>query len=334
MNLFRRLLTILLATTLAPLSAGQDQATTLLAACRNADVVVRATVLGASDPSPDFHRLEFRSDEVLKGQVGARFPLMEPSGACCGRLLFTLVPGDTCLLFLKRTGPLLHPFGGGRGVAVPTDDLLAHVRALLAPTDDAAVANLLAASLQAPEPRVAHDAALALAGLPTVTLADGPRASFDRTLAHAVAEGRTTAPSLCELAVRLGDTAVIDTLLPHYLAAAHADRRELLRRTLLRLPAGEVGNRLPMFLDPAGADAVRGAELLVGMPDAEAQSGLERLLQQNSHPRIQLCLAEVSLRSSGRAAQLGNATPSAVTTVAEQRRRTQKSFRAIRPGQP
>lgn len=334
MNVFRRLLPFLLATTLAPLAHGQDQATTLHAACRIADVVVRATVLGASDPSPDFHRLEFRSDEVLKGQVGAQFALLEPSGACCGRLLFTLQPGDTCLLFLKRTGPLLHPFGGGRGVAVPTDDLLAHVRALLAAPDDAAVANLLAASLDANEPRVANDAALALAGMATVTLQAGPRATFDRVLAQAVTDGRTTAPSLCELAVRLCDAAVIDTLLPQYLGAARADRRELLRRTLLRLPAGEVGNRLPMFLDPSTTTAVRAAELLVDLPDAEARRGLELLLQQNPHPRVQLSLVEVQLRGNQRHAQLADPTPTAVRAVAEQRQRDPKRFRAIRPSQP
>ncbi len=334
MNVFQRLLPFLLATALAPLAQGQDQATTLLVACRSADVVVRATVLGASDPSPDFHRLEFRSDEVLKGQVGARFPLLEPSGACCGRLLFTLQPGDTCLLFLKRTGPLLHPFGGGRGTAVPTDDLLAHVRALLAAPDDTAVANLLAASLEAPEPRVGSDAALALAGMPTVALAAGPRATFDRVLAQAVTDGRATAPSLCELAVRLGDDVVIDTLLPRYLGAARADRRELLRRTLLRLPAGEVGNRLPMFLDPSTTTSVRAAELLVDLPDAEARRGLEQLLQQNPHPRVQLSLVEVQLRTNQRAAQLADPSPTAVRAVAEQRQREPRRFRAIRPGQP
>ena len=334
MNLLRRLLPFLLATTLAPLASGQEQATTLHLACRTADVVVRATVLAASDPSPDFHRLEFRSDEVLKGQVGPRFALLEPSGACCGRLLFTLQPGDSCLLFLKRTGPLLHPFGGGRGVAVPTDELLTHVRALLAAPDDTAVANLLAASLEASEPRVASDAALALAGMPTVTLAAGPRATFERVLAQAVTDGRTTAPSLCELAVRLGDDAVIDTLLPHYLSASRADRRELLRRTLLRLPAGEVGNRLPMFLDPSTTTVMRAAELLVDLPEAQARRGLELLLQQHPHPRVQLSLAEVLLRNDQRAAELDGATPAAVRAVAEQRQRDQKRFRAIRPGQP
>lgn len=334
MNVLRHLFPFLLATTLAPLAHGQEQATTLHAACRTADVVVRATVLGASDPSPDFHRLEFRSDEVLKGQVGPRFALLEPSGACCGRLLFTLQPGDSCLLFLKRTGPLLHPFGGGRGVAVPTDDLLAHVRALLAAPDDTAVANLLAASLDANEPRVAGDAALALAGMPTVTLAAGPRATFDRVLAEAVTDGRTTAPSLCELAVRLGDDAVIDTLLPRYLGTARTDRRELLRRTLLRLPADEVGNRLPMFLDPSTTTSVRAAELLVDLPDTQARRGLEQLLQQNPHPRIQLSLVEVLLRGNLQAAQLADPTPSAVRAVAEQRQRDPKRFRAIRPGQP
>lgn len=334
MNVFRRLFSFALATSLLSWGPAQEQATTLLAACRTADVVVRATVLGASDPSPDFHRLVFRSDEVLKGQVGAEFTLMEPSGACCGRLLFTLQTGDACLLFLRRTGPLLHPFGGGRGVAVPNDDLLAHVRALLAAPNDAAVANLLAASLEATEPRIATDAALALAGLPTVPLASGPRAAFDRTLARAVAEGRTTAPSLCELAARLGDTTVIDLLLPSYLGAAHQDRRELLRRTLLRLPGGEVGNRLPMFLDPSTTTSVRAAELLVDLPGPEARSGLERLLQQNPHPRIRLCLVEVLLRGDSHAAQLADTTPDAVTNVAKQRQRTPKRFRAIRPGQP
>jgi hypothetical protein len=97
-------------------AAAQEQATALSTAARAAAVVVRATVVVATDPSPEWHRLQFRTSEVLKGTVGGSFALLEPSGACCGRSLFALQPGQSCLLFLRQIGAVLHPFGGSRGV--------------------------------------------------------------------------------------------------------------------------------------------------------------------------------------------------------------------------
>ena len=70
MNPLRRLSLLLLSLLPTAFAGAQDQATTLLAASRRADVVVRATVLAATDPTPEWHRLQFRRDAVLKGAVG------------------------------------------------------------------------------------------------------------------------------------------------------------------------------------------------------------------------------------------------------------------------
>lgn len=334
MNLLRRLPILLLSLLPAAFAGAQDQATTLLAASRRADVVVRATVLGATDPTPDWHRLQFRRDAVLKGTVGEQFVLLEPSGACCGRVLFTLQPGDEVLLFLVRQGPALHPFGGSRGVATPTPALLTHVQALLAANGDGPLANLLAGSLDAADPRIAADAAHALVTLPTLPLGSEGRGRIAAALQGALVDGRNTAASLCEVATRLGDSTLVETLLPHYLGATKPDQQALLQRTLLRCPAGEVAQRLPLFTDSSTEQNVRAARLLAGMPIAEARQGLERLLQLHPHPRVQLCLVESLLASGARGAELADGVPAAVTELANRRRNQPKTYRAIRPQQP
>lgn len=334
MNLLRRLPLLLLPLLTTAFAGAQDQATTLLAASRRADVVVRATVLGASDPTPDWHRLQFRRDAVLKGAVGEQFVLLEPSGACCGRVLFTLQPGDEVLLFLVRQGSALHPFGGSRGVATPTPALLTHVQALLAANGDAALAAVLAGALDAAEPRLAADAAHALVTLPTLPLGSEGRARVATALQEALVADRSTSASLCEVAARLGDSALLDTLLPHYLVTSKPGQQELLQRTLLRCPAGDVAQRLPLFTDASTERNVRAARLLASMPNAEARQGLERLLQLHPHPRVQLCLAESLLQSGARGAELATSMPAAVTELANRRSNQPKAYRAIRPQQP
>lgn len=334
MNLIRRLPILLLSLLPAAFAGAQDQASTLLAASRRADVVVRATVLGASDPTPDWHRLQFRRDAVLKGAVGERFVLLEPSGACCGRVLFTLQPGDEVLLFLVRQGSALHPFGGSRGVATPTPVLLAHVQALLAANGDGAVANVLVGALDAAEPRIAADGAHALLTLPTLPLGSEARARVTSALQQALVDGRNSTASLCEVAARLGDSALLDTLLPHYLGTTRPEQQELLQRTLLRCPAGDVAQRLPLFTDGSTERNVRAARLLARLPTAEARQALERLLQLHPHPRVQLCLVESLLQSGARGAELADSVPTAVTELAHRRSNQPKTYRAIRPQQP
>ena len=58
---------------LAVPAAAQAQATALSTAARSAAVIVRATVVAATDPSPEWHRLQFRTVEVkTRGKWKAR----------------------------------------------------------------------------------------------------------------------------------------------------------------------------------------------------------------------------------------------------------------------
>ncbi len=309
----------------------QDQATTLLHACQRADVVVRATVLAATDPSPEWHRLEFRSDEVLAGAVGADFQLLEPAGACCGRSLFALQPGATCLLFLQRTGPALHPFGGGRGVLPATPELLLHVRSLLAAGDDDARAGLLAAALDSPEPRIAQDAAHALAVLPVLRLAPTARRAVTERLDEAVRSGRTTAPALLDVVVRLCDDSMLDATIATYLAAEREDQARLVREGLLRLPPAQVAARVLPALSSHGSRVLRGAELLAALPFEHAALPLQALARQGAHPRAQLCVAESMLAAGHRREQLVGLVAEPVLRLAEERRKTPRTFRSVRP---
>ncbi len=156
--------------------AAQDQATTLLAQARAADAVVVARVTAASDPSPEWHRLEFVTTQVLKGNSPGEFAVLEPAGACCGRSLFALQIGDERLLFLRRRGPSWHPCGGARGVVPAAPEVVAHVTALLAAPNDSALAHLLADNVGHQEARIADDAAHALAVLPQIALGSAQRA--------------------------------------------------------------------------------------------------------------------------------------------------------------
>src|SRR5690606_28187413 len=103
---------------------------------------------------PEWHRFEFVTERALRGRPGDRFAVLEPAGACCGRSLFALQTGDRCLLFLRRTGALLHPLGGARGVLPADAAVVAHTEALLAAADDRQRTALLAAALGSDAARV------------------------------------------------------------------------------------------------------------------------------------------------------------------------------------
>jgi len=331
MNTFRHVVPFLLA--LVPVTSASAQDLTLLAASRGADVVVQATVLAASDPSPDWHRLEFRTDLVLKGPAPAEFRLLEPAGACCGRSLFALQPGQQVLLFLRRSGPNLHPYGGARGVLPAEPALRAHVQTLLAVTDGAATARLLAAALLAPEPRIADDAAQALATLPALQLPAADLPLLQQALQDAMQRGITRTAPLLEAAVRLGDPTLLDTVLPAYLAADES-MAPLLHSGLLRCPPAALAERLPLHATSTTGQALRAAELLVAMPSPVARPALERMLQQAAHPRVQLCIAEGLLAAGASDLALRGAVPEPVLRLAAQRHRQPQRFRNLRPGRP
>lgn len=318
---------------LAAIAPAQDQATTLLACSKQANVVVRATVLGASDPNPEWHRLHFRADEVLKGNVAAEFVLLEPAGACCGRSLFAMTTGDRCLLFLRTTGSTLHPFGGSRGVLADEAPVVAHVRALLAAlgNGDAAVAAVLANDLRSSEPRIANDAAHALAVLPTLPLAATDRANVATALAAAVDAGSTTAASLVDVAVRLGDDTTLGTLTATYLGTPRDDQGRLLRRGLARCSAESVLAIVPNAAGTDEARQLRAAELLAALPIDRTQLALRLMITSSPSARVKLRATQALLEAGAPAADFESDVPPAVLDLAERRRDEMKKFRSIRP---
>jgi len=322
----------LLASLFAATAAAQDQATTLLAAAQKADVVVHATVTAVTDPSPEWRRLELRVDEALKGTAPLTISLTEPGGECCGRSLFALQVGDERLMFLRRVGPTLHTFGGGRGVLPATPSLLAHTRALLATDgDDAAATALLVAHLGDEEPRIAADAAMALAAMPDLQL-DGPaRQRVTTQLQLAVARGSTRTAPLADLAVRLGDPSTLDAMLPIYLQAQRPDQARLLRSALERGDAARVANRLTVFVGTDRRSNLRAAELLAELPASAAQPTMTTLLRRPNHPRVQLHLCEGLLCAGVAKASLEPMVPAPVLQLAEQRLQRRRTFRNITP---
>ncbi|MBM4060531.1 MAG: hypothetical protein FJ265_05480 [Planctomycetes bacterium] len=300
-------------------AAGQDEATTLLEGCRRAGAIVRAVVVGAGDPAPEWRRVEFARIEPLAGEIAERFALLEPAGACCGRSLFALQPGQQCLLFLQRRGPAWHPFGGARGVLADEPGVAAHVRALLGAADDRARARLLADGLRAPEPRIAADAAHALASLPGLELEPPGRIAVAAALAEAIGSGRTTAAPLAAAAVRAGGAGALDTMVQLYVETPHGDRAALLRSALRRADPRAVAGRLPALLGGSADREVRAAELLAELPAEDAAGPLRDLLGAASHPRAQLAAAEALLRHGVHPASLRGRLPPPVLELAERR---------------
>lgn len=311
----------------------QDQATTLLAAARAADVVVVAKVTAATDPSPAWHRLQFATLTAVKGNAPAEFAVLEPAGACCGRSLFALTVGEQRLLFLRRSGATWHPFGGARGVVPATPEVIAHVRSLLAAANDQALAQLLANALLHAEPRIADDAAHALAVLPALSLSPSARAMVAECLQAATARGTTRIAALAEIVARQPTADLLDAVLPLYLDSERSDHARLLRRALARSDGEAIATRLPLFTNEARR-AVRAAELLVELPTPQAQAALDGLLQQHGHPRVALCIAESLLASGVRAEQLATRIPAPVLELAQQRLQAQRRFRTIDPTRP
>lgn len=305
----------------------QDQATTLFEATRRADAIVVATVTAATDPSPEWHRLELRVDRRLHGAVGTTLVLLEPAGACCGRSLFALQPGDRQLLFLSRRGATWHPFGAGRGVLPPDPALLAHVEALLTATDDAARAELLGGHLDHADPRIARDAALALAGLPVLpTTADGRIAN---QLQRAVAAGETTAPALLDLALRRGSQPLLATAVASYLDAPRDDQARLLRTRLAAQAPAAVLDELLQRHDAEPSRQIRTAELLAALPAAATAPILRQRLAGDAHPRAKLHLTEALLAAGYRPEALAELVPAPVLRLAEERRRTPTRWRNL-----
>ena len=331
MNPMIKFVLTLCVSLLAAPAIAQDQATTMLRASRAAAIVVRATVTAVADPSPAWHRLQFRADELLKGRLPATFTMTEPAGQCCGRALFALQVGEVRLLYLRRVGRTLHAFGGGRGVLPATAPLLAHARALLAADDDAAATRLLAAELHNDEPRIATDAALALAAMPALSLTTTERQSVMRALTLAVQRGTTRAAPLADIAARVSDAPTIDALLPLYLGARRDDQARLLGRALERCPPAVVASRMPIFTGADRRQNLRAVELLTKLPPESAQATMTGMLQRPQHPRIQMELCEGLLCAGVAEASLEPLVPAPVLELAVERTARRRSFRNVTP---
>lgn len=328
MNLIRR--SLLCLSVSLPIVA-QDEATTLLAASQRATVIVRATVVAATDPSPEWHRLAFQRDELLKGELAPTFELLEPAGACCGRSLFALQPGQHCLLLLQRTGALLHPFGGARGVLADDPAVVAAVRDLLAATTDQLRAQRLIAQLQHDDVRVASDAAHALSTLPELSIGAMQRTALGDALLSALARRATVAAPLLATVVRLHDPALLDRLLPTYLATVRDDQARLLRQGLGRADSAMVAERLGMFVGADEERQLRAAELLADLPAAATLPVLRAMLASTNCPRVKLRASEALLANGVRASELAPIVPAPILELAERRRDARRTFRSLQP---
>lgn len=321
----------LLAFLLPTFAAAQDQATTMARLSQKADVVVRATVTSSVHPTAQLHQLTLQPNQVLKGQLGASFTLTEPAGKCCGRSLFALAVGDTRILFLKRLGPTLHTLGGGRGVLAVTPDLLTHVQALLAAPTTNATGHLLAASVNHAEPRIADDAALALATLPNLSLTPMERSAVVSSLLQSVQRGWTRTAALADVAARLGDASMVDSVMPVYLEATREDQALLLRNALTRCPPQLVADRMSTFVGNTRRSNLRAAALLTELPAATAQAAMTNLLQRPNHPQVQMHLCEGLLAAGVTSASLSPMVPQAVLKLAIARQNRRPTFRNIQP---
>lgn len=330
MNRIRLTIALLAAAMAAPATC-QEQAATMAALAQRADVVVRASVTYSTLPTPTWRQVGMRTDAVLKGQVGATFTLTEPAGECCGRSLFSLQAGDERLLFLRKVGPVLHPLGGGRGVLPATPALIAHTGALLQTETTNALGHLLAQSLASPEPRISHDAAMALAVLPNLSLSATDRAAALAALSQSVQRGSTRAAALADVAARLGDAVAVDAVLPLYLGATRDDQAALLRSALTRCAPALVAERMPMHVGTARRDAVRAATLLTALPPSVGQGAMAALLSRPVHPRAKVELCQGLLAAGVARASLRPMVPAVVLELAVRRREQGPTFENIRP---
>lgn len=324
----RTALALSFSLSLAALPA-QQQATTLALLAERAAAIATVTVLGNSDPSPEFCRIEFEVLAVLRGTLPQRIALTEPAGRCCGHALFALQPGDRRLLFLERRGPLLHALGGDRGVVLADDDVVRHVAALLLATDESQRLARLAEALESPSERVAGDAALALASRAAVPADPRSLERILRALERELGRGSAHAPALVDVAVRCGDRSTVEALVHHLYAARRPDQVRLLRDGLAACDGDRVRQALSLAPPPDDGGVLRAAELLQAIPSAQNRALLERLLVSHSAPRVQLALCEALLAAGTAPVDLRARVPAPVVDLAERRRAAVPRFRNV-----
>lgn len=221
----------------------QDLATTLDALCRRPTVVVRVRALSNREAAGrTIVRLSVV--EALRGTATETVELVEPAGRACGRALGGVIPGAGYLAFLDPTATDLAATSS-RALVALEPGLVAHVRELLAGTDEARVERL-AASLEHASPRIRGDAALALSIAPGVEHASpAARRAMLTALAHALPRADARVAPLCSVAGRLGGEDVADLLVPWFLGGDLPALDRLVLRTLARLEPHVVAHRIP-----------------------------------------------------------------------------------------
>lgn len=309
---------------------GQQEATTLAALSNKADSIVVATAVAANDPSPDFHRIEFRTERILKGAIASNFAVLEPAGRCCGRALGTLAIGDRVLAFLNQRGGALHPLGGDRGVLPVSDTLIAHVLDLLQPATPERKGALLASALSSTEPRVRADAALALAQLPTTSLDAASHSMVLAALDQELAAGSNRIPALVTASVRFVGDAAAPALVRAYVRADADDRALAVGRGLLQLSAVAIHQALAAEVLADEAAQQRACALASAKPDPISIPMLTRMLE--AQPRVALAAAEALLATGVAPATLAPRTDAAVLDTAVQRRSKLPQLRVVAPG--
>ncbi len=312
---------ILAFAVLSPLCA-QQQATTLLRLSREADAVAVATATAVNDPSPEWHRVEFRADETLAGSVGPTFSALEPAGRCCGNALFSVQPGAQYVVFLSRRGGAVHPLGGDRGILPASAELVEHLRALVANRGDArSETNLLAMSLEHADERIRTDAALALASHATPVTDVDAKASLRAALRHDAQQPSTRLPALATATARAEGRDAADCILPLYLETSAEGAATALQRTLLSLPADEVAaaaRRCDLVDETA---AIRTANLFEERADPAQLDVLQRMLRSAKRPRVSAAVTQALLAHDVSEESLRHSVPEAVLHVAKQRRK-------------
>lgn len=331
MNAMLRTIPFAFLTALLP---AQQQATTLWHLAARADAVVVAEAVGASDPSPEWHRVEFASVETLKGTAGERFSLLEPAGRCCGHALFAVEPGRRYVLFLERRGPTLHPLAGDRGVETDSVELVAHVRALLSAPDATSEAGELAAGVAAAHPRIAQDAALALAASPALPTTARARDTVREALAASALQPNTALPALAAVVARFDPAHAADELVPFYLAAGTDDAALAIARVLEGTPAADLARALadePLSEERA---FLRAADLMARRPDPATLPVLQSMLAHAKRPRTSLAAAEALLAQGTSPAALQGRVAAPVLELAVRRNADRLGLRLVPAGAP
>jgi hypothetical protein len=286
MNQTLRVLLISLTSAIGVELGAQQQASTLFALARSADAIYVATATAISDPAPDWHRVEFRVDDAMKGASRASFAVLEPAGRCCGAALLDAEPGLQFVVFLQARGTALHPIAGDRGLVRATPAIVAHIRETLAIAGQAdQETRLLARGLSNPEPRVAQDAALALAAHPSTVRDPEARRAVAEALDRCVEQPTTALPALATTVARAEGPDAALALVPRYLHARSEEAANSLRYALESVPCDQVAAAVRSETTQEESACIRAAELLEQRADPSQLDVLQRLLRDAGTPR-------------------------------------------------